>query len=137
MRDLTAVLCMGCHFIYNNGGRAFSIHFVCGETRRPARNCFAKPVLIGRDATAAIVVNEMRETAVDLAATATSLATENTGTVLTPSQLSNIAGHDELFVDSTYNQCERFTQSVDNISSDTRRCSGHFLRHAQLVTVFL
>ena len=41
-----------------------SIHFVCGETRRPAGNCFATPVLVGRDATAAIVVNEMRETAV-------------------------------------------------------------------------
>ena len=41
-----------------------SIHFVCGETRRPAGNCFATPVLGGRDATAAIVVNEMRETAV-------------------------------------------------------------------------
>ena len=40
-----------------------SIHFVCGETRRPAGNCFATPVLVGRDATAAIVVNEMRETA--------------------------------------------------------------------------
>ena len=46
---------MGCHFIY--------IHFVRGETRRPAGNCFATPVLVGRDATAAIVVNEMRETA--------------------------------------------------------------------------
>ena len=41
-----------------------SIHFVCGETRRPAGSCFAAPVLVGRDATAAIVVNEMRETAV-------------------------------------------------------------------------
>ena len=41
-----------------------SIHFVGGETRRPAGNCFATPVLVGRDATAAIVVNEMRETAV-------------------------------------------------------------------------
>ena len=41
-----------------------SIHFVCGETRWPAGNCFATPVLVGRDATAAIVVNEMRETAV-------------------------------------------------------------------------
>ena len=41
-----------------------SIHFVCGETRRPAGNCFTTPVLVGRDATAAIVVNEMRETAV-------------------------------------------------------------------------
>ena len=30
----------------------------------PAGNCFATPVLVGRDATAAIVVNEMRETAV-------------------------------------------------------------------------
>ena len=48
-------------FIYNNGGRALSIHFVCGETRRPAGNCFATPVLVGRDTTAAIVVNEMRE----------------------------------------------------------------------------
>ena len=38
-----------------------SIHFVCGETGRPAGNCFATPVLVGRDATAAIVVNEMRE----------------------------------------------------------------------------
>ena len=44
--------------------RPVSIHFVCGETRRPAGNCFATPVLVGRDATAAIVVNEMRETAV-------------------------------------------------------------------------
>ena len=44
-----------------------SIHFVCGETRRPAGNCFATPVLVGRDATAAIVVNEMRETAVNAA----------------------------------------------------------------------
>ena len=43
-----------------------SIHFVCGETRRPAGNCFATPVLVGRDATAAIVVNEMRETAVTI-----------------------------------------------------------------------
>ena len=43
-----------------------SIHFVCGETRRPAGNCFATPVLVGRDATAAIVVNEMRETAVPI-----------------------------------------------------------------------
>ena len=41
-----------------------SVHFVCGETRRPAGNCFATPVFVGRDATAAIVVNEMRETAV-------------------------------------------------------------------------
>ena len=41
-----------------------AIHFVCGETRRPAGNCFATPVLVGRDVTAAIVVNEMRETAV-------------------------------------------------------------------------
>ena len=41
-----------------------SIHFVCGETRRPAGNCFATPVLVGRDVTAAIVVNAMRETAV-------------------------------------------------------------------------
>ena len=41
-----------------------SIHFVCGETRRTAGNCFATPVLGGRGATAAIVVNEMRETAV-------------------------------------------------------------------------
>ena len=41
-----------------------SIHFVCGEARRPAGNCFATPVLVGRDVTAAIVVNEMRETAV-------------------------------------------------------------------------
>ena len=41
-----------------------SIHFVFGETRRPAGNCFATPVLVGRDATAAIVVYEMRETAV-------------------------------------------------------------------------
>ena len=41
-----------------------SIHFVCSETRRPAGNCFATPVLVGRDTTAAIVVNEMRETAV-------------------------------------------------------------------------
>ena len=43
------------------------IHFVCGETCRPAGNCFAKPVLVGRDVTAAIVVNEMRETAVGVA----------------------------------------------------------------------
>ena len=41
-----------------------SIHFVWGETRQPAGNCFTTPVLVGRDATAAIVVNEMRETAV-------------------------------------------------------------------------
>ena len=44
-----------------------SIHFVCGESRRPAGNCFATRlllVLVGWDATAAIVVNEMRETAV-------------------------------------------------------------------------
>ena len=41
-----------------------SIHFVCFETRRPAGNCFATSVLVGRDVTAAIVVNEMRETAV-------------------------------------------------------------------------
>ena len=46
-----------------------SIHFVCGETRRPAGDCFATPVLVGRDATAAIVVNEMRETAVVAACT--------------------------------------------------------------------
>ena len=59
---ITAVLCLGCHFIYNNGGQA-RFHSL-GETRRPAGNCFATPVLVGRDATAAIVVNEMRETAV-------------------------------------------------------------------------
>ena len=41
-----------------------SIHFVCGETRRLAGNCFTTPVLVGRDVTAAIVVNEMRKTAV-------------------------------------------------------------------------
>ena len=44
-----------------------SVHFVCGETRRPAGNCFATPVLVCRDVTAAIVVNEMRETAVQMA----------------------------------------------------------------------
>ena len=46
-----------------------SIHFVCGETRRPAGNCFAAPVLVGRDATAAIVVNELSEKAMHLTCT--------------------------------------------------------------------
>ena len=41
-----------------------SIHFVFGETRQSAGNCFATPVLVGRDVTATIVVNKMRETAV-------------------------------------------------------------------------
>ena len=66
----TAVLCMGCHFIYNNGGQ-FRFHSLCMRWNSSARwqllrnACFS----IGRDATAAIVVNEMRETAVSTCST--------------------------------------------------------------------
>ena len=61
----------------------------------------------------------------DLASAATSLATESIGTVLTPSQMSDIAGHEK--ARTLYKRTHRH-KPFDH----QRFLSGLWLRHAQL-----